>query len=103
MSKPVNVFSISKTGNVSSYKHRERFGVLNKLEEYRKGMETKTKQNKTKQNKYFFRIKLLFSLKNRCMYSDEFLQLGLNYILMITFTKATNFSSEIVGGQLCTV
>ena len=61
------------------------------------------KQNKTKQNKYFFRIKLLFSLKNRCMYSDEFLQLGLNYILMITFTKATNFSSEIVGGQLCTV
>ena len=61
------------------------------------------KQTKTKQNKYFFRIKLLFSLKNRCMYSDEFLQLGLNYILMITFTKATNFSSEIVGGQLCTV
>lgn len=75
------------------------FGVLNRLEECRKGMETK-KKNK---NKYFFRIKLLFSLKNRCMYSDEFLQLGLNYILMIAFTKATNFSSEIVGGQLYTV
>lgn len=74
------------------------FGVLNRLEKCRKGMETKKKKHK-----YFFRIKLLFSFKNRCMYSDEFLQLGLNYILMIAFTKATNFSSEIVGGQLYAV
>ena len=31
------------------------------------------------------------------MYSVEFLPLDLNYVLMITFTKATRFSSEVVG------
>lgn len=31
------------------------------------------------------------------MYSVEFLPLDLNYILMITFTKATRFSSEVIG------
>lgn len=73
------------------------FGVLNRLEKCRKGMETKKKNTNTSLGCFtvFF--------KNRCMYSDEFLQLGLNYILMIAFTKATNFSSEIVGGQLYAV